>query len=288
MPWKATALFFFIWLSAGGPASAAESADEEGAASTSAFIWWSPDQVKRLADGRASQVLTLKTSPPSRAIQPQAWLRVIPLRRYNQPDPPEKALWLRGEWLSTEPWILAAAAGEYAQVDAFARAEIDGQPHFAQTRLLLYGQSRENESGPEAQVQNPGPAEFQVSSNGEFYWPQTGHEFTFALQGLEAAGGGLEVRDGLGELLDRAKTSEGAFKYTPAHDRALDRAGYAAAKTLVFVARDAAGDSASFTLVVHRSRLAGLNLPAGLAVFAAAFSLCGLGVGLARLRGRPC
>ena len=281
MPWKATALVFFIWLSAGGPASASESV-------VPAFIWWSPDPVKRLADGRASQVLTLKTSLPSSAIQPQAWLRVTPLRRYNQPDTPETARWLRGEWLSAEPWTMAAAAGEYVQADAFARAEIDGQAHFAQTRLLLYGQSRENGSGREALIQDPGPAEFQVSSDGEFYWPQTGHEFTFALRGLEAAGDGLEVRGGQGESLGRAEASAGAFKYTPAHDPALDRAGYAAEKQLVFVARDAAGGSASFTLVVHRSRRAGLNLPAGLAVFGSAFLCCALGAGLARLKERPC
>jgi len=147
---------------------------------------------------------------------------------------------------------------------------------------------KNNENDPEGRAEALSQPEFQVSSNGEFYWPQTGHEFTLALEGLETAEGGLEVWSGQGELLDRAKAAAGVFNYTPAHDPALDRAGYKAEKPLVFVARSPEGGSASFTLVVRRSRLAGLNLEAGLAVFTAAFLFSGLGVGLKRLKERPC
>jgi hypothetical protein len=215
-------------------------------------------------------------------------LRVTPLYRFNQPGEPEKARWLKGEWASTEPWALAVQAGEYVKVDVFARAEIEGRPHFAQTRLLLYGQSGEDEKVPENLAETPDRPEFQISSDGEFYWPQTGHEFTFRLEGLEMAGGGLEVWSAQGELLDFAGTSAQVFKYTPPHDPALDRAGYRAEKPLIFVARNPDGASSSFTLVVHRSRLAGRNLPAGLGLFAAAVTVGGALVWRARRRFSPC
>jgi hypothetical protein len=273
--WR-TAIFLFFWAWA-----------LEGAALATPYIWWSPAPAERLADGRVGQVLTLKIFPQADpARPPEAWLRVTPLRRFNQPGEPETARWRQGEWASADPWTLAVQAGEYAKVDAFAKAEIEGVSHFAQARLLLYGQAGEADPGIFAEAPKNLP-EFQISSNGEFYWPQTGHEFTLALAGL-AAPGGLEVHSGQGELLDRAEDADGAFKYTPAHDPALDRAGYKAEKPLIFVARNPEGDSASFTLVVRRSRLAGLRPKAGLAVFAAAFLLCGLTTGLARLRERPC
>jgi len=281
MHYNAAAIFFCLL--AGGLCSA-----PEGAASSAPFIWWSPAPAERRPDGRVAQVLTLKAS--SELIRPEAWLKVTPQPRFNRPGEPKTAHWRQGAWASAEPWTLAVQAGEYVRVDAFARAEIEGRPHFAQTRLLLYGKSKESEAetpGEEA----PDRPEFQVSSNGEFYWPQTGHEFTLTLEGLEAANG-LEVRSGQGELLDVLENSAGAFKYIPAHDSALNRAGPRAVKPLIFLAHGPDGESASLTLMVHRSRVSGLNLKAGLAVIAASFMISCLGArvlggGAARPKERP-
>ena len=274
------AIVFFFW--AGGACFASE-----GAASSAPYIWWSPAPAESTPDGRVGQVLTLEAS--SKLIRPEAWLRVTPQPRFNRPGELSKAHWRQVEWTKAEPWTLTVQAGEYVRVDAFARAEIEGRPHFAQTRLLLYGKSKASE--PEGPGEAPDRPEFQVSSNGEFYWSQTGHEFTLTLEGLEAAGG-LEVWNGQGELLALLQISAGAFKYTPAHDLALNRAGPLAVKPLIFVARNHDGESASLTLMVHRSRLAGLNLKAGLAVIAAAFMISCLGAGVmgegaARPKERP-
>jgi len=280
MYWK-TAIFIFICFGSFSFAS------ESSAETAPHFIWWSPAPSARTFDGRESLVLTLEASPNFNPDKPpEAWLRVTPQRRFNQPGEPAKAHWRQGEWSSIEPWTLAVQAGEYVRVEAFARAEIAGRPHYAQTRLLLYGQSGEDGSVPGDLAAPPNRPKFQVSSSGELYWPQTGHAFVFTLDGLET--GELEVWNGQGELLDQARDLAGVFKYTPAHDPALNRAGIRAGKPLIFVARNSDGDSASYTLVVHRSRWAGFNLRAGLAVFTTAFLLSGLGVGLTRLKVRPC
>ena len=247
----------------------------EGAASSAPFIWWSPAQAERTPDGRVGQVLTLEAS--SQLTRPEAWLRVTPQPSFNRPGEMKKAHWRQAEWAGAEPWTLTVQAGEYVRVDAFAWAEIEGRPHFAQTRLLLYGKS--GESGTEGPGEAPDRPEFQVTSDGEFYWPQTGHEFTLTIEGLEAADG-LEVWSGQGELLALLEASAGAFKYIPAHDPTLNLAGSRAVKPLIFVARGPGDESASLTLMVHRSRLAGLNLKAGLAVIAATFMITCLGAGI--------
>jgi len=240
--------------------------------------------MERLADGRVSQILTLKASPNSRLARPEAWLRETPLRRFNQPGEQKKTRWRKGEWASIEPWTLVIQADEYIKLDVFTKAEIEGRSHFAQTTHLLYGHSDKKGTDRGDLSDVPNLAEFQISSNREFYWPQTGHEFTFTLKGLDTTSSGLEVWSSQGELLDRPELLAGVFKYTPTHDPTLDRAGYKAWKPLIFVARNHEDNTTSFTLMVHRSRLAGLNKGAGLAIFTTALVLCSLVVGLARLK----
>ncbi|MCL1979823.1 MAG: hypothetical protein FWG62_01955, partial [Proteobacteria bacterium] len=114
---------------------------EASAVEAAPFIWWSAAPVERLTDGRTSQVLTLLTTSGHRLSQPEAYYRVTPLRRFNQVDRSGEALWYRGEWISTDPWVLRVEADGYVRVDVLAKAMIAGQPHWAQTWALLYSRS---------------------------------------------------------------------------------------------------------------------------------------------------
>jgi len=241
------------------------------------FIWWSVGTGGSLPDGRFEQTLTLESWPTIAVEQPDVWLRVSAGRGGD-------ALWRKCEWASSNPWTLIVQSDEYASVTAFARAEIDGQPYFAQTRLVLYGQSKEKVTSREGSGEGPDWPEFRVRSSGESYWPQTGHEFSVSLN--KEVRKDMEVWNGEGELLDEMHNSGTVYKYTPPHDPALNWAGTSASKPLIFVARIDEGGTASFTQLVHRSRFAGMNKKAGLTVFTAAFLLSCLATVLAR-RKRP-
>jgi len=261
------AIFFLIQFLGSVPCFASEDTEAP-------FIWLVPGDGVRLPDGRMEQAVTLEAASALAVEQPEVWLRI---RKGGGGE----AVWRRGEWSSAAPWTLIVQSGEYATADVFAGAEIEGRPHFAQTRLILYGQGGETE-GDEGSGEGPHWPVFTVRSNGESYWPQTGHEFSVSFSGEE--GGYMEVRNGRGELMDEARHSGEGYTYTPAHDPALNRAGTTASKPLLFVVRINEGGSASYTQIVHRSRFAGMNKQAGLCVFAAAFALSGLTVILARRR----
>ena len=251
----------------------------------SAFIWWSQDAGKRLPDGGFEQVLTLEASPMITIEKPEAWLRITTMSAFNQGTRERNIFWYKSNWSSSAPWTLIIHSSGYATADVFACVEIEGKPYFAQTRFILYGQAGENEKDREDQ--GPGWPEFTVRSNGEFYWPQTGHEFTLSLSN-EITGDFLEVCNGQGKLLDEVHNSGGVYKYTAPHDPELNRAGVTAAKPLIFVAGIDEGGTATFTQMVHRSRYAFWSIKAGLTVFAAALLLSGLTVMLFRRRTRPC
>jgi hypothetical protein len=61
--------------------------------------------------------------------------------------------------------------------------------------------------------------------------------------------------------------ADGVYAFTPPADPGLDAAGATSAKKLIFVRALPGGGTASFTLLVHRSREARRDLPLGLGVF---------------------
>ena len=260
------------------------------------FIWWLPGAAGRLPDGRAEQVVTLEVSPVIAGQKcplerPEVWLRITTRPVFLRADGKGETFWCKGDWSSSDPRTLIIQSDEYIAVDAFARAEIEGRPHFAQIQLMLYGNTKDIPKEREDRGEDPAWPEFQVRSSGETYWPQTGHEFSLNFSGEIAgshAGSFLEIRGDQGELVDEVQSTENVYRYTPAHDPALNRAGDAAAKPVIFVARTGEGGAASYTQMVHRSRYAGWNKNAGLGVFAAAFVLSGLAVGLVRRKIQPC
>ena len=256
----------------------------EGSADQEAFIHWSAAPVERLADGRVKAVLTLESFGSLE--NPVAYYRLARLGRFNGPEAPEDPEIHGLDW-EADGRRVVIVSGEYGRVTVFARAEFQGRPLYAQTAFNLYGRSK---TGPEANplAQAPDWPEFLVGSDGPLYWPQTGQVFNFQLKGgSEAEAAKLAVWDA-GRLVAELAPGAAGFQYQPEPDPALNRAGDAARKPLVFVLPLGDGGLASFTLFVHRSRLAGRDLPAGLGIFAAAVLAGGALVWLARRRYRPC
>jgi len=279
---KTITVFFLLWLSGGGLASA-----QKGTAEAVPFIWWSEGVAVRLISGRVEQVLTLEVSPAVAMEKPEAWLRtrISKFDRLERTVRTGESVWSKGDWSSCEPYTLVVQSGVNVTVDVFARAEIEGRPYFAQTRIILYGRSGETEENRDDEA--PDLPEFTVRSNGESYWPQTGHEFTFDFKG-EKTDSPLEVRGGRGELLDEIQSSEAVYKYTAPHDPDLNLAGRAAFKPLIFVFQINGGGTASYTQIVHRPRHGYRNMKAGLGVLTASFLLAGLAVAAWRKRGLQC
>ena len=266
------AIVFLIWLLNGVPCFASVSAAD------SPFVWWRPGEGRRLTDGRFEQVITLEVSTMFAVEQPEVWLRI-------RTGGGRK--WQKGNWSSSDPWTIVVRAGEYAVVDAFACAAIEGRPYFAQTSFILYGQAKDAKNDRADFSEGPNWPEFNVRSNAEFYWPQTGHEFSVRFSG-EEVNGLLEIHSGQGGLLDTVQASENGYTYTPPQDPALNRHGPTAAKPVVFVARTGEGGAASFTQMVHRSRFGAWNKKAGITVFTASVLLSALAVWLARKRFKAC
>jgi hypothetical protein len=248
------------------------------------FIHWSAAPPERLADGRIKVVLTLESSG-SPLENLAAYCRRANLGRFDGPGGSEDAEIHALEW-EADGRRLVILSGEYARITVFARAEIKGRPLYAQTAFNLYGRAKAGEAPEPGRLSYaPDWPEFLVGSDGPLYWPQIGQTFTFQLKGNQAER--LAVWDGGRRVAELAPGAAG-FQYQPEPDPALDRAGDAASKPLVFVSPGGDGGSASFTLFVHRSRLAGRDLPAGLGIFAAAAAVSGALVWLARRRRRPC
>ena len=273
IPVSAT-LIFFAWHLVGSPCFASESTMQ-----AAPFVWWSVGTQKRLSDGRTEQALTLAVSPIIAIERPEAWLRLL-VPRLSQ------ANWYKADWSSSEPFGLVVQSDEYLMADVFARAEIGGRPHFAQTRLTLYGQGKDTGRERESLGDDPGWPQFRVRSDGT-YWPQTGDAFSLSVSGAKADGC-LEIRDPQGELVAEVRASEDVYTYTPLHDPALNRAGPSASKPLIFVARLDEGGAASFTQLVHRSRYGLRDKKAGLAIFALAILASCLTAWRIRRKARPC
>ena len=253
------------------------------------FLKWSSYSMERLADGRVKLVLTLESSD-GLLENLGGFYRLTRPRRWDESAAPGEGETHALDWeRSADGLKLVILSEEYERATVFARAEIEGRPHYAQTAFNLYGRSR---AGARSEPLSPYPPqapdwpEFSISSEAPLYWPQTGQNFTFKFKGHTVARN-LAVWDGSRRVAE-LEPGEAGFQYRPEHDPGLNRAGNRASKPLVFVAPGADGGSVSFTLFVHRSRRAGWDLPAGLSVFALGASVSAASVGLARRRFRLC
>ena len=280
-------LMAFLQLLLVNPLAAAE---RPGQTEAETFMQWSSYSVERLADGQVRLILTLESSRPELHLDnPTAFYRLAKPARWDEPAAPGEGEIYALDWERPDELKLVLLSGEFGRATVFARAEIEGRLHYAQTAFNLYGRSRAG-ARPEplslSLPQTPGWPEFSISSEAPLYWPQTGQEFTLKLKG-DSIAKNLVVWDGPRRAAELEPVETG-FKYWPEHDPGLDRAGPRASKPLVFVAPINGGGSVSFTLFVHRSRRAGLNMPAGLGVFAAGFLATGIPVCLTRRRFRIC
>ena len=262
-------------------ASSLAAEPESSAPPTAPYAWWRPGTARRLEGGWVAQPLSLRVAEASVAAgDVEVTLRT---RRMGPPAEGDNApaeSWWRLEAFPEAPFsgnvfAVEAIGGAGFRVTAWARVRLGGLDHWAITDFLLYGDAPEpvlrGAAGTEPFLDPPA---FTWKSDGAAYWPQTGEWFRlrpaveFADQ-LDT----LSVFDESGQLLaSPARGEDGHFAYRPEHDPALDQAGDAASKPLVFVAR-APDDrhSVSFALSVHRSRRASLRLGPGLSILTGAF-----------------
>lgn len=179
---------------------------------------------------------------------------------------------------------LSLASGSYVMADVMASAVVRGRRCYAQTAMLLFGDSM-GARGPETNSGVPPWPSFDFVGSGDLYWPQTGNAFTLTARGWSPSGPVLAWGDG-GPAAGEYAVAENGVSFTPAHDPELSAESSAASKPIFMVAGTTDGGSLCYTFYVHRSRYAGADLHLGVTVAFSAFLLAGLGIAAFRAAGR--
>ena len=287
--WGAVILPFFLLFPTAGGAEAESTARQERF-----YLWWHPGVARRVEGGWIRQPLMLRMTGPSIPEgSVDVFIRTTPMGRFGgdgSDEPPP--LWWRVEAAaeSEQAYSVDIIGGASFRVVVFGRTRVDDTEHWAVAHFNLYGGAVDPAIRDGIVLEAPPtPPAFGLTSDGEGYWPQTGHCFTLRPDwpGMEALAA-MTVHDEYGRELARLpRTAEGGFAYRPPHDKALDRAGDIAAKPFIFVA-DAPGGigTISYTLAVHRSRWANYRLIPGLGVLAGSMAATGVFV-WRRRRGDP-
>jgi hypothetical protein len=235
-----------------------------------AYAWWRLGESRRLPDGRVRRDLELippRTGAETETVQ--AFLRLAPLTPPGGGKRTAEAAWRR---LALSRPIRGAfpcsiEAGGFFRAEIWAKLETSAGEFWAATAFNLYGQAADPVLEGEIAGEPEGLPRLSLTSDGEDYWPQTGHNFRLVPEWPEAERPeSVKVLDSEGQLLTTpVRDSDGGFGYRPPHDSALDRAGDLAWKHIVFLL-ERKGVPIGFTLEVHRSRHGRDNLGAGLAV----------------------
>jgi hypothetical protein len=171
---------------------------------------------------------------------------------------------------------LVVSSGSFVMLEVMGTALMHGKRCYAQTGLLLFGDS----SGGSPRVSNvadPRWPSFRFRGSGDMYWPQTGQSYTFSYREGTVAGPVTAWRDG-GKVPGEYAHGEDGVSFTPAHDPELAAQPSMATRPVFLVAATPEGGTLSYTFYVHRSRYAGADLPLGIALCSAAFLLTGLGL----------
>jgi hypothetical protein len=168
---------------------------------------------------------------------------------------------------------LIVASGTYVLAEVMAKATVGGRTCYAQTAMLLFGDSM----GGEPLVSNtvdPHWPSYGFMGSGELYWPQTGQTYTLTVREGEILGHVTAVRDD-GPVPGAFVYKEGGTDFTPDHDPELSRESSSATKPVYLVGRTADGGTLSYTFYIHRSRYAASHLSWGVGVSILAFFLTG-------------
>jgi hypothetical protein len=182
---------------------------------------------------------------------------------------------------------LALASGSYVLADVMAAGVVGGRRCYAQTGMLLFGDS-EGAHGPRSNAAGyPAWPTYGFGGSGDLYWPQTGQTFTLTAKGADwSPEGPLHALGAKGPVKGAWSQAPGGAAFTPAHDPELSRQSSAATKPVYIVGALRGGGAVAYTFYVHRSRYAAQSLPLGLALAGAAFLAAGLGILAAYARGR--
>jgi hypothetical protein len=179
---------------------------------------------------------------------------------------------------------LVVASGRYAMADVMGTALLHGRRCYAQTTVLLMGDSMEG-SPAESNAADPRWPSFAFRGSGDLFWPQTGQAFDFTVRDGKVAGP-ITAWRGRSRVPGEYAPLENGTSFTPAHDPELSAQSVAATLPVTMVAATPDGGALSYTFYVHRSRYAGTDMPMGIAVLSSAFLATGLGILAVRTRRR--
>jgi hypothetical protein len=239
------------------------------------FIRWEFKPPNRHPNGVAKVALRLLASDGSELKESSWSYMFLPLASFRELGPPTEPIFLAGEF-GDSSLTLDIEAGTFVLVEAFARALVHGNPAFAQTSILLYGEGL-NDKLP---VSNSGPPtwpSFDFRGSGEIYWPQSGHTFTLTARGGTQLVGPLLALGEKGPALGEAVFLENGLSFTPGHDPDLNSGGSLATKPLYFVGYTSQGPL-SYTIYIHRPRYGGLRLSWGIGLFCVSLGLSTVGI----------
>lgn len=185
------------------------------------------------------------------------------------------------------PPFLDITTGRFSRIELHVSALCGKRSYRAATVLFMFGKSGEQTTQPLPSAPELRPQEPYLHLRPErgHYWMQTGQTFRFVYLGASKGSGVVRVMEEQRRVGSVEIDPQGAFSYTPAHDRKLDRAGPSASKQAVLLVEEPTAQgivSNTFTLLLHRSRYGHHQLLPGLALFA----LVALGVLFCVMRKR--
>jgi hypothetical protein len=171
---------------------------------------------------------------------------------------------------------LVLATGTFMLADVMGSAVIRGKRCYAQTALLLFGDSLGGEP-LKTNAASPHWPSFLYHGSGDLYFPQTGQSFTFTVREGTILGPVRALRDE-GPVPGEFVPADNGISFTPANDPELSRLPSTATKPVYMLGGLPDGGTVSFTYYVHRNRYAAQDLPMGLGLSGLAFLATGLGI----------
>jgi hypothetical protein len=223
--------------------------------------------------------LNLLANGGSKLEDGEYFYRVTPLASYREVAATAEPYLIKGRFPPGET-TLSIESGTYVFLEIQGSALVAGARRFAQTQLLLFGDSP---SPPpfSSNAKDPRWPAYDFRGTGEIFWPQVGQDFILIPRAPTELAGPIQVWEREAPALGERREEGAGIAFTPATDKKLASQSGRANKPLFFVAPLKGGGSLSYSIYVHRNRYAGENLPLGLLVFSGALAATAVPVGLA-------
>ena len=235
-------------------------------------LWLSLGERTRLSDGSLSQRYHLRRSGtgwPEDTLTPQlqAFYRLSGRNSSGQGLFPAPVTCREGDC------SLDIRSTTFARFEVYVVGTCGQRRFMAQTVQTLFGKSSIAQPSVSESFNDPlmDLPQLSLTPSPSDYYMQTGRNYQFNYSGL--GGGGVTVaviEEHQRPVMALTMHSTGDFTYTPPHDARLDRLGQQAFKETVLLIEEFADNrqyATTFTLALHRSRLAHMSLLPGIGLF---------------------